>query len=116
MGQIAATLGTLYGIEGAIGDTRIKAMVMLTQYVPSEKVKNFLSTSDTPVFFVASTEDLNYEAGNLADYTRTAYRLSKSKETEFLLYDDAGRGSEMLKGKPELTPMIVRWFKDKLAQ
>ena len=116
MGLIAATLGTLYGIEGAIGDARIKAMVMLTQYVPSEKVKNFLSTSETPIFFIASTEDLNYEAGNLADYTRAAYRLSKSKETEFLLYDDAGRGSEMLKGKPELTPMIVRWFKDKLAQ
>ena len=116
IGMIAATLGTVYGMEGASGDSRVKTMVILTQYVPTDKVKAFLSTSNTPIFFVASTEDLNYEAGSLADYTRTAYRLSKSKETEFLLYDDAGRGSEMLKAKPELTPMIVRWFKDKLAQ
>ena len=116
IGMIAATLGTVYGMEGASGDSRVKTIVILTQYLPTDKVKAFLSTSDTPIFFIASTEDLNYEAGSLADYTRAAYRMAKSKETEFLLYDDAGRGSEMLKGKPELTPMIVRWFKDKLAQ
>jgi len=116
LGLLSATAGTNYAIEGAIGDNRIKAMVMLTQYVPTEKVKSFLASSDTPVFFIASTEDINFQVGNLSDYTRTAARLSKSKETQFLLYDDAGRGSEMLKTKPELERMIVRWFEEKLTK
>ena len=116
IGIVAATLGTLHAIHAVDGDTRIKTMVMLTQYVPDDKVKRYLSTSDTPIFFIASTEDLNYEAGNLSDHTRAAYRMSKSKDTEFLLYDDAGRGSEMLKRKDELEPMIVRWVVDKLAK
>ena len=42
--------------------------------------------------------------------------MSKNKFTELLLYDDAGRGSEMLKRKDELEPMIVRWFAEKLAK
>ncbi len=116
IGLISATAGTNYAMEGVLDDNRVKAMVMLTQYVPTDKVKKFLATSDTPVFFVASTEDLNFAVGSLAEYTKTAARLSKSKETEFLLYDDAGRGSEMMKKKDELQGMIVRWFSEKLAK
>ncbi len=116
IGLLSATAGTNYAIEGAIGDPRVKAMVMLTQYVPTDKVKKFLSSSDVPVFFIASTEDINYQVGSLAEYTRTAYKASKSKETQFLLYDDAGRGSEMMKKKDELQGMIVRWFSDKLSK
>jgi len=32
-----------------------------------------------------------------------------------VLYDDAGRGSDMLKVKPELSGMIVRWLNEKLG-
>ncbi|MEE9229617.1 MAG: hypothetical protein V3U86_02830, partial [Acidobacteriota bacterium] len=68
------------------------------------------------IFFIASSKDINYNVGNLSEFTREAYRLSTNKYSEFILYDDAGRGSEMLKKKPELSGMIVRWLGDKLAQ
>ena len=71
---------------------------------------------DVRVFFVASREDVNVERGNLSEITRDAYLLSKNKYSQFLLYDDAGRGSEMLKTKEDLEGMIVRWFVDKLAK
>jgi hypothetical protein len=65
---------------------------------------------------VASTEDVNISRGNLSDITKDAYLLSKNKYSQFVLYDDAGRGSEMMKVKPELEGMIVRWFEGKLGK
>ena len=115
IGVVGATLGTLFAMQGSIGDSRVKTMVMLSQYQLDGPVKQFLATTDIPIFFIASTEDRNTELGNLADFTAEAYRLSKNKLTEFILYDDAGRGSEMLEKKDELEGMIVRWFQEKLA-
>jgi hypothetical protein len=71
---------------------------------------------DIPLFMIASTNDVNADGGSLAEGTREAYRLSNNKESELLMYDDAGRGSSMLKTKPELTGMIVRWLSEKLAK
>jgi hypothetical protein len=82
---------------------------------PEGPGKLFLATSGKPVFAVASTEDVNYNRGSLAEVTRRAYMLSNSKDSELLLYDNAGRGSEMFKSKPELPRMVLRWFADKLG-
>jgi hypothetical protein len=68
-----------------------------------------------PLFLIVNTTDQNADGGDLADGPREVYRLSKSKLTELLLYDDAGRGSDMLKVKPELSRMIVRWLNEKLS-
>lgn len=116
IGIVAATMPTNQSMQASIGDSRIKTIVILTQYILSPEAKQFLTTSDVPVFFIASSSDLNFQVGSLAESTREAYRLSRSKWSEFLLYDDAGRGSEMLKKKKELQPMIVRWLTEKLVQ
>jgi dienelactone hydrolase len=114
IGLIAATAGTAYALRAASGDNRIQTVVFMTAAsVPVGDEKEFLA-SGKPVFAIASTEDINYQRGSLADSTRQAYLMSSSKESQFLLYDDAGRGSEMLKVKPELSRMILRWFIDKL--
>ena len=102
-------------VRGAVGDARVKTFVGLSFYAPDADVKQYLATSDTPLFLIVSTNDVNADGGSLADGTREVYRLSKSKLTELLLYDDAGRGSDMLKVKPELSGMIVRWLSEKLA-
>ena len=115
IGVVGATAPTTETFKAVTGDDRIRAIVMLSQYQLNDAARKYLTTSDTPIFFVASTEDLNYQVGSLAEFTKEAYRLSKSRGTELLLYDDAGRGSEMLKNKPELNRMIVRWFVEKLA-
>ena len=116
IGVVGATLGTHFALVGAAGDARVKTMVMLSQYALEDGTRRFLATTDIPIFFIASTEDRNTELGGLADFTAEAYRLSKNKYTEFLLYDDAGRGSEMLERKEELEGMILRWFTEKLGR
>jgi dienelactone hydrolase len=116
IGLIAATAGTGYALRAAHGDERIQTVVLLTSNAaPTGEAKEFLAQSGKPVFFVASDEDMNYERGSLAEETRQAYSFSSSKESQFLLYDDAGRGSEMLKAKPELARMVLRWFAEKLG-
>lgn len=116
IGLIAATAGTGYALRAAYGDERVQTVVLLTSNAaPTGEAKEFLARSGKPVFFVASREDMNYERGSLAEETRQAYSFSSSKDSQFLLYDDAGRGSEMLKTKPELARMILRWFAGKLG-
>jgi dienelactone hydrolase len=115
IGLAAATAGTAYALRAAAGDKRIQTVVVMTaSSAPVGKEKEFLTTSGKPIFAIASTEDINYTRGSLADSTRVAYLMSNSKESQFLLYDDAGRGSEILKVKPELSRMILRWFLEKL--
>ena len=116
IGVLGATLGTQDAFKAPLGDSRVKTLVILTEESVTDNVRRYLDTMDVPVFFVASTEDINYDRGNLSELTKQAYMLSKNKYSQFLLYDDAGRGSEMMKAKPELEGMILRWFADKLAK
>ena len=115
IGMVAATATNNHAARAAMGDARIKTFVGLSFYAPDADVKQYLATTDVPLFLIVSTNDVNADGGSLADGTREVYRLSKSKLTEMLLYDDAGRGSDMLKVKPELSGMIVRWLSEKLA-
>ena len=115
IGLVAATAAVPQAIQAAVGDPKVKTIVMLTAAAPpSPEAKKYLST-DIPIFAIASTEDINPDRGNLSDITRQTYELSGSKKSQFLLYDNAGRGSEMLKTKPELQTMVVRWLTETLG-
>jgi pimeloyl-ACP methyl ester carboxylesterase len=114
MGAVAATLACINTLQASLDDTRMKTIVLLTALEPNDEVRRLLASSDVPLFPVASLEDNNYQRGSLAESTRLVHQLSKSKQSQILLYDDAGRGSEMLKVKPELEPMILRWLDEKL--
>jgi dienelactone hydrolase len=116
IGMIAATAGTGYALRSAYKDNRIQTVVLLTSNnAPTGEAKQFIVESGKPIFAIASIEDVNYNRGSLAEETRLAHSYSPNKESELLLYDDAGRGSEMLKSKPELERMVLRWFVEKLG-
>jgi dienelactone hydrolase len=114
LGAVAATLAGINTLQATLNDPRMKTVVLLTALEPNDEVRRLLASSDVPLFAIASIEDNNYQRGSLADSTRLVHRLSKSKQSQLLLYDDAGRGSEMLKVKPELEPMILRWLDERL--
>jgi dienelactone hydrolase len=115
IGVVAATLGTSMAVKGSVDDSRVKTMVMLSQYAIDDPDRRFFTNTDIPIFFIASLEDRNTELGGLGDFTVEAHRIAKNRFSELILYDDAGRGSEMLEKKEELEGMIVRWFQDKLT-
>lgn len=116
IGLVTATSRGGPAVRAVYGDSRVKTVVGLSFYGADEDTQRFLVDMDIPLFMIASINDENADGGSLEDGTREAYRLSKNKESELLMYDDAGRGSNMLKTKPELTGMIVRWFTEKLAE
>jgi dienelactone hydrolase len=117
--RIALVTATSRGgptVASAYGDDRIKAIVGLSFYGGTEVTDRYITEIDIPFFLVASTNDVRADGRSLVEATRNTYRLSNNKETELLIYEDAGRGSAMLKTKPELTGMVVRWIKEKLSR
>jgi len=119
IGVLGATAGNQPVFRAAATDDRIKTIVALTLEGLSDAVNQTVA-KDIPIFFIASTEDLNTtrqppEHPYLADNSRDAYKMTRNRWSQFLLYDDAGRGSEMVKRKPEIEGMMVRWFLDKLG-
>ena len=115
IGMVSATAVNNHMARAAIGDPRVKTMVALSFYPPDPDVQQFLKTSDVSLFTLASTEDVNPDGGSLAEGSRLAWQVSKSKDSQFILYDDAGRGHGILRSKPESIGMIVRWLDDKLV-
>ncbi len=116
--RIALATGTAscnQTVRAAIGDNRIRTIVAMSFYSPDPDVKKFLTTSDMPLLLLANLNDRNADGVSLDEQTKEVYKLSKSKETQLMLFDDAGRGTNMLHEKPEVIPMILRWFDDKLA-
>jgi dienelactone hydrolase len=111
---LSATAATTNALEAALDDTRIKTQVILSQYVLTDKAKQYLTSTDTPIFFVVSSEDVNFQIGSLFEETKKAYGLAKNKSSQLLLYDGGGRGSEMLKKRPELKGMVTSWLEEKL--
>ncbi len=117
--RIALVTATSRGgpaVAAAYGDDRIKAIVGLSFYGGTEVTNRYISEMDIPFFLVASTNDVRADGRSLVEATRETYRLSNNKETELLIYEDAGRGSAMLKTKPELTGMVVGWIFKKLSR
>jgi dipeptidyl aminopeptidase/acylaminoacyl peptidase len=117
--RIALVTATSRGgptVAAAYGDDRVRTIAALSFYGGTDTTNRYLTEMDIPLFLVASTNDVRADGRSLVDATREAYRLSNNKETELLIYDDAGRGSAMLKTKPELTGMLVRWISEKLAR
>jgi len=113
---VAATATNNHSVRAMMGDRRIKTFVGLSFYAPDDDIKTFLPSSNIPFFLVANAGDVNADGGSLAEGTREVYRLSNSKLTELIMYEeDAGRGSDVLKVKSEMIPMIVRWLSEKLG-
>jgi cephalosporin-C deacetylase-like acetyl esterase len=116
LGLVSATAVCNHIVRAAIGDDRVKSLVTLSFFMPAPDVCEYLRNNDVPIFVVASTEDVNPGGSSLADSSRLAYESSKSKRSQFLLYDDAGRGNGMPFAKPELRGMITRWLDETLAK
>ncbi len=116
IGLIGSTATCNHAVRAAIGDSRIKTIVGMSFYAPSPEVRKALPTMDVPILIIASTEDVNPDGGSLAEGSREVYALTKNRASQLLMFDDAGRSASMALTYPELQPIIVRWFSEKLAK
>jgi len=102
-------------ITASMNDARIKTMVGLSLYGADDASKQYIAKSEVPLFLLVSTRDVNADGGSLTEGSRELHRLSKSKGSELIVFDNAGRGSNLQQVKPEINAMIVRWLNEKLG-
>lgn len=125
IGLIGATCGAQHSLEAAVGDARIKTLVLLSggSYLSDPKVKAYVTTTDVPILAVDALDDdptgsnLKLGKDELTGAAKSISNLilaSKSKESQMLIYSHGGHGSEILQVQPELEPTILRWFTEKL--
>lgn len=112
---VAATAVATATITASMNDPRIKTIVGLSLYGAEDNAKQYIARSEVPLFLMVSTRDVNADGGSLTEQSRELHRLSKSKESELIVFDNAGRGSNLQQVKPEINAMIVRWLNEKLA-
>lgn len=128
IGLLGATWGTDHVLKAAIGDSRIKSIVLLSPGggggVPETEMTDYLKTSDVPVLLFSSEEDVypgGLEKGWVGAKTdlevaRKLYLLSRSKYSQLIVYQQGLHGSSNFAIQPEERPTIVRWFKEKLGR
>jgi len=127
IGLVGATWGVDHVLKAAIGDKRIKAMVLLSPGggggVPESEMTEFLTTSDVPILSFTSEDDV-YPGGLTEGWVgattdlevaRKVTRLSKSKNSQLIVYTHGAHGSSIFDVQPEVRPTIVRWFMEKLV-
>lgn len=122
IGVLGATLACNHAIRASVGDTRVKTIVLLSCGAPGmhDEVTNYLKTNDVPILAVASADDTHWNrsdsaSGSFAVDTKELYLLSKSKSSQYILYDHSSHGSAMFNMDPDLEWKITRWFAEKLG-
>jgi dienelactone hydrolase len=122
IGSLGATLACAHAVRSAIGDSRVKTIVLLSCGAPSvdDAVKNYFKTNDVPILAVASADDTHWNrtdsaSGSFAVDTKEFYLLSKSKSSQYILYDHGTHGSAMFNMDTELERKISHWFAEKLG-
>ena len=115
IGLVSASFSTNQALIAASGDLRLRAIVLVTSYVLSQKAKDYLSSAGSaPVLAIASKEDSNLAVGSLAEFTTQAYELSTHRDSKLVMYEGVGRGTEMFHVKDEIEPMIAEWIENQL--
>jgi predicted alpha/beta hydrolase len=90
---------------------QVKTLLLLSGPIDGE-TKAFVEKRDSlSVLGVTSEED-----ARSTGWTKEIVTASKNPASKLVLYQNAGHGTQMLANKPELEPMIVEWFKTKLAR
>ncbi len=126
IGLLGATWGTDHVLKAAIGDARIKTIVLLSPGggggVPETEMTQYLTTSDVPILSFTSEDDTYGDgltegwvgAKTDLEVARKVYFLSKSKYSQLVVYSHGAHGSGIFDIQPEVRPTIVRWFTEKL--
>jgi dienelactone hydrolase len=111
LGIMGTVIGAKYAMAAAADEPRIKTVIVLTGYIPTEKEKTYVSTQRLPIFYVTSR---GHRA--VTQSMTELYGLSKGSGSELLVYNGGAIGYQLFELDKDLLPRVVRWMKDKLSQ
>jgi dienelactone hydrolase len=103
-------IGAKYAVAAALGDARIKALVMLSGYIPTGKERAEIAEAGFPMLFIGS-RGLRAVTNAMADLCE----LTAAQGSEMITYDGGAMGYQLFEFDKELEPRIVNWVKKRLA-
>ena len=103
-------LGAKLAVAAALPDSRIKALVMLSGYIPSGKERDQIAAAHFPMLLIGS---LGFApvTNALADL----YELTRDRGSELVVYDGGALGYQLFEVDETLEQRIVDWTKGKLS-
>ena len=108
IGVFGTVLGAGHVAGGAVGDPRVKTMVLVSSYTPSQAAKdNIAAREDMPVLCMAS------QGEPAAEEMKSVCELSKNPESRLMLFPGGGHGFYQIPGAHE---PAVKWLVDILGR
>ena len=111
IGVFGTVLGARWVSGGAVGDQRVKTMILVSTYEPGKAAEdNIVARTDMPILFMASAEE------PAAVTISKLHKLSKNPDSQLKLWPGGGHGYyQIAELNPEVHGVVVQWMKDKLA-
>jgi dienelactone hydrolase len=103
-------IGAKYAVAAALGDPRIRALVMLSGYIPTAKEREEIAGVPFPILFIGS-RGFAPVTNAMADL----YQLTREKGSEMISYEGGALGYQLFEFDEGLEQKIVDWMKKHLT-
>lgn len=108
VGLVGIVHGAEHAVRGSIGDPRVKALALLTGYVPADdKERVYLTSGKVHVLYVTCEGHRQ-----VTKAMRGLYEASSDKLTRLLLFPGGAIGYQLFELNDALEPTIVEWLKE----
>jgi len=112
VGVVGVVHGAEHAVRGSIGDSRVKALALLTGYIPvDDKERDYLTSGAVHTLYVTCTGHKQ-----VTQIMRALYEATPDKLTRLLMYDGGAIGYQLFELDPKLEPLVVEWLKAGVAQ
>ncbi|MBX3279341.1 MAG: dienelactone hydrolase family protein [Acidobacteria bacterium] len=112
IGLVGIIHGAEYAVRGSIGDARVKALALLTGYIPiNDRESSYLTSGDVHVLYVSCTGHKQ-----VTEAMRKLYAATPDKLTRMVVYEGGAIGYQLFELDEKFEPMIVEWLKEGLRQ
>lgn len=112
IGLVGIIHGAEHAVRGSIGDPRVKALALLTGYVPiDEKESAYLTSGRVHVMYVTGKAHKH-----VTETMRRLYDATPDKLARLLVFEGGAIGYQLFELDEKFEPAIVEWLKEGLSR
>jgi dienelactone hydrolase len=111
IGLVGIIHGAEHAVRGSIGDSRVKALALLTGYVPiAEEERTYLTSGKVHVMYVTGKAHKH-----VTETMRALYEATADKLVRLLVFEGGAIGYQLFELDEKFEPAIVEWLQESLA-
>ncbi len=112
IGLVGIIHGAEHAVRGSIGDPRVKALALLTGYVPIDQREHaYLVSGHVHVMYVSCTGHKQ-----VTETMRKLYKETPGRLVRLHVFEGGAIGYQLFELDEKFEPMIVEWLKEGLMQ